>query len=50
MPVCENFLVKYLHVWNGVDFRPLILKLITRFRLHPFKGKRLKDRQEQGIC
>ncbi|KAK2157536.1 hypothetical protein LSH36_189g04025 [Paralvinella palmiformis] len=37
VPVCENFLVKYLHVWNGVDFRPSVLKLITRFRLHPFK-------------
>ncbi|XP_033637243.1 centromere protein I-like [Asterias rubens] len=37
VPVCENFLVKYLHTWNGSDYRPYILRLITRFRMYPFQ-------------
>ncbi|XP_022098673.1 centromere protein I-like isoform X2 [Acanthaster planci] len=37
VPVSENFLVKYLHTWNGSDYRPYILKLITRFRIYPFQ-------------
>ncbi|XP_038050273.1 centromere protein I-like [Patiria miniata] len=37
VPVCENFLVKYLHTWNGSDYRPYILRLITRFRIYPFQ-------------
>ncbi|XP_033099053.1 centromere protein I-like [Anneissia japonica] len=41
VPVSESFLVKYLYVWNGLDYRPYILRLITRFRVHPFQ--RLND-------
>ncbi|XP_071966118.1 centromere protein I-like [Antedon mediterranea] len=37
IPVSESFLVKYLYVWNGLDYRPYILQLITRFRIHPFQ-------------
>ena len=40
VPACEDFLARYLHVWNGVDHRPYILKMISRFRLHPFDGMR----------
>ncbi|XP_071839380.1 centromere protein I-like isoform X1 [Apostichopus japonicus] len=36
VPACENFLVRYLHTWNGADYRPQILKLVSRFRLYAF--------------
>ncbi|KAJ8030702.1 Centromere protein I [Holothuria leucospilota] len=36
IPACENFLVRYLHTWNGSDYRPYILRLISRFRLYDF--------------
>ncbi|XP_070539280.1 centromere protein I-like [Ptychodera flava] len=37
IPVCELFLTKYLYTWNGSDYRPYILQLITRFRIWPFE-------------
>ncbi|XP_013398928.1 centromere protein I-like [Lingula anatina] len=36
VPVCETFLTKYLHLWDGTSYRIYILVLITRFRLYPF--------------
>ncbi|XP_063967268.1 centromere protein I-like [Lytechinus pictus] len=36
VPVCEQFLTRYLLTWNGQDYRPYILKMISRFRIYPF--------------
>jgi len=41
VPAVETFLVRYLFIWNGLDFRPLVLKLITHLSLWPFQ--RLND-------
>ena len=38
MPVCEDFLLRYLHTWNGEDYRDQILKLVTKIRLRDFGG------------
>ncbi|XP_077988140.1 centromere protein I-like [Glandiceps talaboti] len=37
IPICENFITRYLLTWNGTDYRIYILQLITRFRLWPFQ-------------
>ncbi|XP_071511288.1 centromere protein I-like [Diadema antillarum] len=37
VPVCEQFLTKYLLTWNGSDYRPYILRLVSRFRIYPFQ-------------
>ncbi|XP_782308.3 centromere protein I [Strongylocentrotus purpuratus] len=36
VPVCEQFLTRYLLTWNGHDYRPYILKMISRFRIYQF--------------
>ncbi|XP_073255780.1 centromere protein I-like [Porites lutea] len=41
IPAVEAFLVRYLYTWNGSDFRPLVLQLVTRLSLWPFQ--RLND-------
>jgi len=41
VPAVEAFLVRYLFTWNGLDFRPWILHLITQLSLWPFQ--RLND-------
>lgn len=41
VPAVEAFLVRFLFTWNGLDFRPLILQLITHLSLWPFQ--RLND-------
>ncbi|XP_020602690.1 centromere protein I-like [Orbicella faveolata] len=41
VPAVEAFLVRYLFIWNGLDFRPWILHLITHLSLWPFQ--RLND-------
>ncbi|KAL9963537.1 hypothetical protein ACROYT_G027055 [Oculina patagonica] len=41
VPAVEAFLVRYLFIWNGLDFRPLVLHLITHLSLWPFQ--RLND-------
>lgn len=36
VPVVDNFLMKYLVFWNGNDHKSHILRLLARYRLHPF--------------
>ncbi|XP_022286896.2 centromere protein I-like isoform X1 [Crassostrea virginica] len=36
IPVVDQVLFLYLHVWNGLDFRPQVFRLVTRCRLYPF--------------
>lgn len=41
IPAVEAFLVRYLFIWNGLDFRPLMLNFIAHLGLWPFQ--RLND-------
>ncbi|XP_058962913.2 centromere protein I [Pocillopora verrucosa] len=41
VPAVEAFLVRFLFTWNGLDFRPLILQLVTHLSMWPFQ--RLND-------
>ncbi|KAJ8303826.1 hypothetical protein KUTeg_018619 [Tegillarca granosa] len=36
VPVVEQFLSRFLHTWNGFDYRPQVFRLITRCRLQSF--------------
>lgn len=36
IPVVDSFLGSYLHTWNGMDYAPLILRLITKCQMYPF--------------
>ncbi|XP_048747488.2 centromere protein I-like [Ostrea edulis] len=36
IPVVDKVLFRYLQIWNGLDFRQQVLRLVTRCRLYPF--------------
>ncbi|XP_061170886.1 centromere protein I-like [Saccostrea echinata] len=36
IPAVDQILFRYLQVWNGMDFRQQVFRLITRCRLYPF--------------
>ena len=38
IPVVDYFLIHYLQQWNGRDYRPQILNLLTRLRLYNLLG------------
>ncbi|XP_072033615.1 centromere protein I-like [Amphiura filiformis] len=37
IPVCETWLADYLLTWNGLDYRPYILRIFTRCRIYQFQ-------------
>jgi len=41
IPVVDEFIVKYLETWNGVDHSAAIFALIPFMRLRPFAGRTL---------
>ena len=43
VPVVEHFLSRYLHLWDGTEFRRYILQLVTRYRLRRFDGEVYKS-------
>lgn len=36
IPVVDKVLFRYLQIWNGLDFRQEIFRLVSRCRLYPF--------------
>nr|KAG5701401.1 hypothetical protein BaRGS_032733 [Batillaria attramentaria] len=36
VPVVDSFISSYLHTWNGMDYGPFILRLISKCQMYPF--------------